>query len=392
MLHAGVTADLVDDCHETEQLQLALSRDDVFGRLAGTIGVSRLANVTGLDVVGIPTVTAVRPAARSLCISQGKGLTLEQARISAIMEAAELHFAERCFDLPGYQVLDDSFGQSRGSLPATEVFSEKTVRLPVELVSMDQRVLATGDHISFPATSTGLAAGLTGAAAIFHALTEVIERDAHSLWRHLPVNAKLATLVDHHAITDASTQALISKFKKAGYDACLWDLTSDVGIPVYMAEFYEISDGFGFYWPYSFGTGCDASPIRALQKAICEAAQIRLTYIAGARDDLAWQEYAVTFEHVASNRRALAAAGVKRNRRLEEEWHPATTTDAVHDLGQRLAARNIGQVLAVTLNAESDPVHVVKVLVPSLEDSIGEDDKPLSDLGRTRLASMLQSP
>src|SRR5882757_826298 len=60
------------------------------------VGITRVANVTGLDQVGVPTWVAVRPLARSLSVSQGKGLTHELGRVSAIMECIELHHAEHC--------------------------------------------------------------------------------------------------------------------------------------------------------------------------------------------------------------------------------------------------------------------------------------------------------
>jgi ribosomal protein S12 methylthiotransferase accessory factor YcaO len=37
-------------------------------------GITRIADVTGLDTIGIPVMTVVRPLARSLSVSQGKGL------------------------------------------------------------------------------------------------------------------------------------------------------------------------------------------------------------------------------------------------------------------------------------------------------------------------------
>jgi len=49
------------------------------------LGITRVANVTGLDHVGVPTWMAVRPLALSLSVSQGKGLTHDLARISALM-------------------------------------------------------------------------------------------------------------------------------------------------------------------------------------------------------------------------------------------------------------------------------------------------------------------
>jgi ribosomal protein S12 methylthiotransferase accessory factor len=35
------------------------------------LGITRIANVTGLDCIGIPVVNVVRPNARSLSVSQG---------------------------------------------------------------------------------------------------------------------------------------------------------------------------------------------------------------------------------------------------------------------------------------------------------------------------------
>ena len=58
------------------------------------MGITRIANVTGLDRIGIPVVTVVRPNARSAAVSQGKGLTLAAAKASGVMEAAELWHAE----------------------------------------------------------------------------------------------------------------------------------------------------------------------------------------------------------------------------------------------------------------------------------------------------------
>ena len=58
------------------------------------MGITRLANVTGLDTIGIPVVMSVRPCSRSLSVFQGKGLDLESAKVSAAMESIEGYHAE----------------------------------------------------------------------------------------------------------------------------------------------------------------------------------------------------------------------------------------------------------------------------------------------------------
>src|SRR5216117_4110987 len=63
--------------------------------LTPVMGITRIANVTGLDCIGIPVVMVCRPNSRSIAVSQGKGLTLAAAKASGIMEAAEGFHAER---------------------------------------------------------------------------------------------------------------------------------------------------------------------------------------------------------------------------------------------------------------------------------------------------------
>jgi ribosomal protein S12 methylthiotransferase accessory factor YcaO len=70
----------------------ALAPDETLARVrhhASQMGITRLGNVTGLDLIGIPVAVAVRPNSRSVSVSQGKGLTLPQAMASALMEAVE---------------------------------------------------------------------------------------------------------------------------------------------------------------------------------------------------------------------------------------------------------------------------------------------------------------
>ncbi len=61
------------------------------------MSITRVANVTGLDAIGVPVVMVVRPNARSLSVSQGKGLTLAAAKASGIMESIELYHAEHVY-------------------------------------------------------------------------------------------------------------------------------------------------------------------------------------------------------------------------------------------------------------------------------------------------------
>ena len=88
--------------------------------LAG-MGITRVANVTGLDRTGIPVVMVCRPNARSIAVSQGKGLTLEAAKASGIMESIEVWHAELIMRPVKLASLDEMRGEHRmvdvGRLP-----------------------------------------------------------------------------------------------------------------------------------------------------------------------------------------------------------------------------------------------------------------------------------
>ena len=71
------------------------------------LGITRLANVTGLDRVGIPVVMAMRPNSRSVAVSQGKGVDLDAAKASALMESVESWHAERIAHPTLYGSFDD---------------------------------------------------------------------------------------------------------------------------------------------------------------------------------------------------------------------------------------------------------------------------------------------
>lgn len=63
--------------------------------LLSAMGITRVADVTGLDCIGIPVAFCCRPNSRALAVSQGKGLDLAAAKASAIMESVEGFHAER---------------------------------------------------------------------------------------------------------------------------------------------------------------------------------------------------------------------------------------------------------------------------------------------------------
>ena len=86
-----------------------------------------MADVTALDVLGVPVYQAVRPASRNLAVSQGKGATAAAARVSAVMEGFELWHAEDLDAVPQVTVSVGEmqalfFGEARSVLRSESFF------------------------------------------------------------------------------------------------------------------------------------------------------------------------------------------------------------------------------------------------------------------------------
>ncbi|MGW0795949.1 YcaO-like family protein [Streptomyces sp. NPDC002692] len=263
-------------------------------------GITRVADLTGLDCFGVPVWTAIRPAAVTLTASQGKGATGRLAAISAVMESIELWHAEQpvrvdqscpAHDLLlPYPLLALPVREERAVLEdvvldwtsGTGLVSGRTVPVPAGLVQRGRPRMWR--PAVFRATSTGLACGNTRDEALLHALYEVVER--HALHLDEQLGGELRARVDPDTVDGAYAGELIGRVRAAGAVLELAVVENRYGLPVCLA--YLWSEDYPVWFA---GAGCHHDPQIALTRAITEAAQSRLTCIAGTRDDLpSWEE------------------------------------------------------------------------------------------------------
>lgn len=263
------------------------------------VGITRVADVTRLDRLGVPVWQAIRPRSRNITVSQGKGLTPEAAKVSAAMEAVELWHAERLDHLPqtvrtlrqmaGHNPIPetslrwivDAPRLADWLLPWLRLRSLTRDRpgwLPRDMVEIDYRLSPTLRPQSFLRTSNGLASGNTPEEALLHALCELIERHAMTLAHRQPARRQR---LDEATLTCAHARALIDQLRAAGSQLALYDLTWEAGVTVLQVEL--VSDDLPVVWR---GSGCHPDPAVAAARALTEACQSRLTFISGARDDL----------------------------------------------------------------------------------------------------------
>lgn len=270
----------------------------VVNRHLGRAGISRVADVTHLDCIGVPVCMAIRPWSETLAVSQGKGATLLLAKISAVMESIELWHAERpaveTFTAPA-EDLDLPYGLTdlpirpelspyRNGLrlrwaEGVGTVSGRAVPVPADLIGLS---LASGldwrANVLHP-SSNGLASGNSLEEAALHAMYEVIERHATSSLRHGARDHRRTLRIE--TITSDHCSALLDSLREADVNTEISSVPNAFGLPCFVC----------FIWSPEYpvvcaGSGCHSSAEVALSRALTEAVQTRLTGISGTRDDI----------------------------------------------------------------------------------------------------------
>lgn len=359
------------------------------------IGITRIANVTGLDRLGIPVIMVTRPNSRSLSVSQGKGVTLDAAKASGVMESIELYHGEHVhlpLILASYNEVKDKVFYDPWTLPlvkgskfkadktilwvgSKDISTAKSNLIPFEIVHTIALDIPPTGSGCFLSTSNGLASGNTISEALLHGLTEVIERDNTTLWEAQGVEHQRSTVVDISSIDNSNCQQLIKKIMEADFSITIFNTTSDVGIPGFLVE---IEDRL---WDPTIprknftGMGCHLNKAIALSRALTEAAQCRLTMISGARDDLFYDEYdRVNAPKSYAKKLKLKDTDISKTFFSEiPDYQHDTVEEDIKVVVTQLGKIGLSKILWVNLTKAEFNIPVVRVVVPGLE---GPDEDP----------------
>lgn len=349
------------------------------------MGITRLGNITGLDHIGIPVAIAVRPNSRSVAVSQGKGLDLPQAMASALMEACEGFHAEEIGpcriaayrEFAARETVVDPETLCPGTRPfdiaaaiswveGYDLIRQERCWVPAEIVHTDY----TGEPDGyFLAGSNGLASGNHLVEAINAALYELVERDAVALWAAQPIRARAACRLDLASVHDADCRSLIAKYAAAGINVRVWHVTTDAGIAAFLCDIRDPAPGDPRRLRRHHGSGCHADRAIALSRALTEAAQTRLTYIAGIRDDLSPEEYEEPPEAEIGDALldALAAEAAAIPFHDVPNFASDNLAADLHWALDRLRAIGVARAVAVDLTRPEFDIPVVRLVVPGLE-------------------------
>jgi YcaO-like protein with predicted kinase domain len=271
----------------------SLSGEELFERF----GITRVGEITGFDVIGVPVYHVTRPAALVLTQNSGKGLSKETARTGAIGEGIEYSVFENPtgdFWIDKLDSLDpDILPLAKGStwnsgtlipLEYASKVSGGQCLFPSDLLWMSHRKAKV---MHFMMTSNGQALGASFESAFLGGLYECIERDAIAIalyrWRKYGV---APVKVDLSSGSDRILELWV-RIVRAGLKLYVCKTTADIVVPVYCAY---IVDPQGDFFSTT-GWGCDLVDAKAAEAAILEAIQARCVYIAGARDDLSLADY-----------------------------------------------------------------------------------------------------
>ena len=355
-----------------------------------TAGITRIADITDLDRIGIPIYTAIRPTAEEGAVSiyGGKGISKDHAKASAMMEGFERYSAER-------KDYDETVTATLSEIEELgEYINPKSLNLPKEFEKKDisdlnlewskSQDIITGEEYYIPtnaifhpythdnninslfkSNTNGLASGNILEEAILHGMFEVIERDA---WSIFELTHKNYAQIDLDSIESEIINDFIEKFESEGIKIKLMDFTADIKIPTIAASADDtVTKDAGLL---TLGMGTHLDPEVAILRALTEVAQSRATQINGAREDTVRADFS-------------REAGYERMKRINkyyfkqeedqiklsdiENKSTSSITKDIEIVKNELISNNIEKILYVDLTRPELDVSVVRVVIPEME-------------------------
>lgn len=352
-------------------------------------GISRVTDITPLDRLGLPVFASVRPRGRALRVHAGKGILPSEARIGALMEAIEFSVAEpdrsawtmhrrtagelvehfgrafRFVDLAPRFGRDIEAAQVVQAVECDDLHTGRSMLLPAELVFVPFELDAAESLFGW--STDGLASGNSCAEATLHGLFEVLERDALTMDR----GDSQSQWVDPAELPGTFAE-VARRWRSVGVSLTVRHIPNEFGLPCFEAYLDEAESDVDL----ASGSGLHVDRDIALARAICEAAQSRLTTIQGTREDVT-RFYAARQSTKGKRHHAARRKVVKRiESRVSATAYQAiehdpsagrSVDDVLRSVLARLAARGFNAVLRHRFAVDLGRLQVVKVIVPGCE-------------------------
>jgi ribosomal protein S12 methylthiotransferase accessory factor len=388
-------------------------------QLVKQIGITRVADITDMDRLRIPNYSAVLPGTEDyIWVYSGKGPTKNHAKASVIMESIE-RFSSLPANYEG-KILTGKYkelSKSYDVLKYDEVIEPLSFQLTDEM-NMDYCIgydLINQKDILIPSSlaifrynpnppsinpysffhTNGLASGNVMEEAICHALCEVIERDAVSIAEfsssafqyHLLKTIENGFLnngilirslesknfiddntvysdIDLNGLDYPPVKKIVREFHKCQISLKVKDITTEIGIPTFIASSVEwVNHDYG-YLVEGHGTHPDSRI--ALMRAITEVSQSRAANIQGSRDDLRKMKYDPQNSDENKSWQFMASPKKKAFTEVNSFYNDDILDDIKLILGN-LKNKGFKNAIVVNLTNSRLQVPVVRIIVPGLE-------------------------
>lgn len=363
----------------------------------------------GEDRIGLPvfqSLMASNPLEKSYIVHGGKGTDYYQAKLSAIGEAYERYNARMhgnetlitaCYaDLsrqvmaldPKTLCLDPSYPFPYSDDKAIEwvegwsLTQGKKALIPANATFFIYQ--PSDPALNFiPQDTSGLASGASIEEAVYQGLSEVIERDSYVIHYRQRLVSDTITIPSHHPLS-----SLVKHLEERGIRLHLKLLRNDTPVYVVHATSEDVNGNFPIY---THGSGASLNPWVAIQRAITETVQLRVTQIILAKG--------LAPEEIASRTDPYFSWGAGK-----KEWLSNLLDDGRDDkisladlpdnsLGDikrniefvvdRLSSNGY-HVYAVNLSRADNPITTVRVVIPGMQ--------PLDDTLRRVTPRMFDLP
>ena len=353
-------------------------------------GITRIADITDLDRIGLPIYTAIRPTAEDGAISiyGGKGISKDHAKASAMMEGFERYSAEKQDDDEVIVANMDEISKKGDfinpvSLNLPKDFKKENLEslqlewtLAKDIISGEDFYIPTNAIFHpyihdnqvqslFKSNTNGLASGNILEEAILHGMLEVIERDA---WSIFELTHKNYAQIDLDSIESELVNDVIEKFESEGIKIKLMDFTADIKIPTIAASADDtVTKDAGLL---TLGMGTHLDPEVAILRALTEVAQSRATQINGAREDTVRADFArqAGYERMKKiNKYYFREEEEKIKLSDIENKSTSSITKDIEIVKDELMANEIEKILYVDLTRPELDVSVVRVVIPEME-------------------------
>lgn len=355
-----------------------------------TAGITRIADISDLDRIGMPIFSAIRPTAEDGAVSiyGGKGISKDHAKASAMMEGFERYSAEKQENDKTIIATIEEISQKGKyidpkSLNLPQKYEKEDItQTPLEwslsndLISGDEYYVLSNavfhpyNHDNnvesfFKSNTNGLASGNILDEAILHGIFEVIERDA---WSIFELTHKNYSQINLDSIESELINNILDKFESNGIKIKLMDFTADIKVPTIAASADDtVTKDAGLL---TLGMGTHLDPEVAILRALTEVAQSRATQINGAREDTVRADFAreAGYERMKRiNKYYFKQEEEKINLQDIENKSATSINEDIDIVKEELMANDIKQILYTDLTRPELNVSVVRVIIPGME-------------------------